>query len=103
MPSSSFINELFPESFVLFKPKDIVSGDFYWATQKNNKILIAAADCTGHGVPGAFMSMLGNDNLNEIVIDTLSTANLEELSIQLRLKNTPPKYKQIYKIKQTLK
>jgi serine phosphatase RsbU (regulator of sigma subunit) len=69
MPSSSFINELFPESFVLFKPKDIVSGDFYWATQKNNKILIAAADCTGHGVPGAFMSMLGNDNLNEIVID----------------------------------
>jgi len=69
MPSSAYIKELFADSFVLFKPKDIVSGDFYWASQKGNKVLLAAADCTGHGVPGAFMSMLGNDNLNEVVND----------------------------------
>ena len=69
MPSAAYISELYSESFVLFKPKDIVSGDFYWATQKGNNVLLAAADCTGHGVPGAFMSMLGNDNLNEVIID----------------------------------
>jgi len=53
--------------FILYKPRDIVSGDFYWINQKNNKILVAAADCTGHGVPGAFMSMLGMALLNEII------------------------------------
>ncbi|MBN4051622.1 tetratricopeptide repeat protein, partial [bacterium AH-315-M05] len=64
------IAELLPNSFVLFKPKDIVSGDFYWATQtKDNTVIWAAADCTGHGVPGAFMSMMGNALLNEIVIE----------------------------------
>ena len=61
--------KLLPESFILFKPKDIVSGDFYWLTEKGGKVLIAAADCTGHGVPGAFMSMIGNSLLNEIVND----------------------------------
>ncbi|AFM05510.1 tetratricopeptide repeat protein [Bernardetia litoralis DSM 6794] len=55
------------EGFVLFKPRDIVSGDFYWTTEKNNKVILTAADCTGHGVPGAFMSLIGNDLLNEIV------------------------------------
>ena len=70
LPTDEEIAELLPESFVLFKPKDIVSGDFYWATQtKNNKVIWAAADCTGHGVPGAFMSMIGNALLNEIVIE----------------------------------
>lgn len=54
-------------SFVLFKPKDIVSGDFYWATQINEFLIVTVADCTGHGVPGAFMSMLGVSFLNEIV------------------------------------
>ncbi|MBI5219237.1 MAG: tetratricopeptide repeat protein [Bacteroidia bacterium] len=53
--------------FILFKPKDIVSGDFYFAEQKKNWLLIAVADCTGHGVPGAFMSMLGISFLNEII------------------------------------
>ncbi len=57
---------LLPDSFVLFKPRDIVSGDFYWVRQKNNILYIAAADCTGHGVPGAFMSMLGIAFLDEI-------------------------------------
>jgi tetratricopeptide (TPR) repeat protein len=53
--------------FVLFKPKDVVSGDFYWLTKVEDKIIVAAADCTGHGVPGAFMSMLGAASLNVIV------------------------------------
>ena len=57
------------EHFVLFKPRDIVSGDFYWVTKQNNLQVIIAADCTGHGVPGAFMSMLGVSLLNEIVIN----------------------------------
>jgi serine phosphatase RsbU (regulator of sigma subunit) len=56
-----------PEHFVLFKPRDIVSGDFFWASKREDKIIITAADCTGHGVPGAFMSMLGISFLNKIV------------------------------------
>ncbi len=58
-----------PDSFLFFRPKEIVSGDFYWFTElKNqNKIIVAAIDCTGHGVPGAFMSMIGNTYLNQIV------------------------------------
>ncbi|NNM94785.1 MAG: SpoIIE family protein phosphatase [Bacteroidia bacterium] len=56
-----------PDHFILFKPKDIVSGDFYWAHEKDNYLFFAAADCTGHGVPGAFMSMLGVSFLNEII------------------------------------
>ena len=55
------------ESFILFKPRDVVSGDFYWFAKHNNKHIIACVDCTGHGVPGAFMSMIGNTLLNEIV------------------------------------
>ncbi len=56
------------EHFVVFKPRDIVSGDFYWAEEVDGKYLIVTADCTGHGVPGAFMSMLGISLLNEIII-----------------------------------
>jgi len=67
LPTIEIIREQLPESFVLFKPKDIVSGDFYWFTEKDGKALLIAADCTGHGVPGAFMSMIGNSLLNEIV------------------------------------
>ena len=55
------------EHFVLFKPKDVVSGDFYWFSQKDNTLLVAVSDCTGHGVPGGFMSMLGISFLNEII------------------------------------
>jgi serine phosphatase RsbU (regulator of sigma subunit) len=55
------------EYFVIYKPKDIVSGDFYWITNVENITVVAAVDCTGHGVPGAFMSMLGSAFLNEIV------------------------------------
>ncbi len=71
LPNDKYLNEILPENFILFKPKDIVSGDFYWAAQiKNNDILktiVCAADCTGHGVPGGFMSMLGISFLNDIV------------------------------------
>ena len=67
LPPEAYISELLNENFILYKPKDIVSGDFYWVKQINQFIVITAADCTGHGIPGAFMSMLGISYLNEIV------------------------------------
>ncbi len=67
LPSKEYIHSLFPESFILFQPRNVVSGDFYWASSQGNKSIIAAVDCTGHGVPGAFMSMIGNSLLNQIV------------------------------------
>jgi ligand-binding sensor domain-containing protein/serine phosphatase RsbU (regulator of sigma subunit) len=67
LPNLKEINSLFTNSFVLYMPKDIVSGDFYWFAKNGNTKFIAAVDCTGHGVPGAFMSIVGNTLLNEIV------------------------------------
>ncbi len=67
LPDTDKITQNLPENFILFKPKDIVSGDFYWFSVRENKIIIAAVDCTGHGVPGAFMSMVGDAILNQIV------------------------------------
>jgi serine phosphatase RsbU (regulator of sigma subunit) len=67
LPPDPFVRQLLPESFVLFKPKDIVSGDFYWFYKKQEKVLFAAVDCTGHGVPGAFMSLVGANALNQAV------------------------------------
>ena len=67
LPSSDIFNRLIPEHFIYFQPKDIVSGDFYWITKKKSEIIIAVGDSTGHGVPGAFMSILGISILNEIV------------------------------------
>lgn len=67
LPSLNEIQKYLPQSFVLFESKDIVSGDFYWFSHINGKSIIAAVDCTGHGVPGALMSMLGNSMLNRIV------------------------------------
>jgi tetratricopeptide (TPR) repeat protein len=67
LPSEEYIENILKDYFILFKPRDIVSGDFYWMSQKNGKTYVVAADCTGHGVPGAFMSMLGVSFLNEIV------------------------------------
>ena len=69
LPTQKVLNEYLNDHFILFKPKDIVSGDFYWAGKKDNKVIITAADCTGHGVPGAFMSMLGISFLNKIEND----------------------------------
>jgi ligand-binding sensor domain-containing protein/serine phosphatase RsbU (regulator of sigma subunit) len=69
LTSHEYMAENIPdEHFVLFKPKDIVSGDFYWALQHKNKFYIATCDCTGHGVPGAFMSMLNISFLNEVIL-----------------------------------
>jgi len=65
LPEKKTIEKLLPDSFILYKPKDIVSGDFYWLAEKNNKTYFAACDCTGHGVPGALMNALNNSLLNE--------------------------------------
>lgn len=70
LTSKSEINETLKECFVLFKPKDIVSGDFYFYVKKENTVLIAAADCTGHGVPGALMSMIGTEKLISAAIES---------------------------------
>ncbi len=67
LPPAEYIDQLLPEHFIIYRPRDIVSGDYYWITEKGAKVYIMAADCTGHGVPGAFMSMLGVAFLNEIV------------------------------------
>ena len=82
LPTRDVIASSVAEFFIFFRPKDIVSGDFYWAAKRKNFLLIAAADCTGHGVPGAFMSMLGMSFLNEIVPReeiTTSSQVLDEL------------------------
>ncbi|MEA2106617.1 MAG: SpoIIE family protein phosphatase [Bacteroidota bacterium] len=67
LPVEKELNKIF-EYFILYRPKDIVSGDFYWYAEINSTIYIAVIDCTGHGVPGAFMSMIGNRLFNEIVL-----------------------------------
>jgi serine phosphatase RsbU (regulator of sigma subunit) len=85
MPSEE-LEKILPSHFILNKPKDIVSGDYYWVSQKNNRLIIAVADCTGHGVPGAFMSIMGINFLNEIVnqSDTIKANEiLNELRSQL--------------------
>jgi len=73
MPQKSQYEKMFPDSFVFFRPKSIVSGDFYWFGEKGGKYIAAAVDCTGHGVPGAFMSMIGNSFLHEIVMEQGTT------------------------------
>ncbi|MCK4879911.1 MAG: SpoIIE family protein phosphatase [Bacteroidales bacterium] len=67
LPPVHILKEHLSDHFILYKPRDIVSGDYYWAREKDQKLLIAVADCTGHGVPGGFLSMLGIASMNEIV------------------------------------
>ncbi|HNB99020.1 MAG TPA: SpoIIE family protein phosphatase, partial [Leptospiraceae bacterium] len=71
LPPDALIKKALPDSFIFFKPRDVISGDFYWFHESNaendSKIVLAAIDCTGHGVPGALMSMIGNGLLNDIV------------------------------------
>jgi serine phosphatase RsbU (regulator of sigma subunit) len=69
LPERGRLKMLFPDSFLFFRPKDIVSGDFYWLHETEDKIIIAVLDCTGHGVPGAFMTVLANSILNELVLE----------------------------------
>ena len=86
LPQQDVENEIFGSNlFVLFKPRDIVSGDFFWLGRRNNWKIAIAADCTGHGVPGAFMSMLGTAFLNEIINDS-SIQNLDTGQILNRLR-----------------
>jgi serine phosphatase RsbU (regulator of sigma subunit) len=67
LPDDLFIRECFPESFILFKPKDIISGDFYFFSRQDDLIIFAAADCTGHGIPGALLSTLGYGMLDQAI------------------------------------
>jgi len=70
LPPNNLVKQILPESFVLYKPKDIVSGDFYWIDKKKEWCYFAAVDCTGHGVPGAFMSIVGYNLLKDILKNT---------------------------------
>ena len=83
LPSEAILSENLKNYFILFRPRDIVSGDFYWMTKKANRLYIVAADCTGHGVPGAFMSLLGMSFLDEI-IDKDTTPRADIILNELR-------------------
>jgi transcriptional regulator with GAF, ATPase, and Fis domain len=75
MPDKDILKKGFPESFVYYRPKDIVSGDFYWIENFNDEVIVfAAADCTGHGVPGAFMSLICNDLMSQVIKDNHTTS-----------------------------
>jgi serine phosphatase RsbU (regulator of sigma subunit) len=83
LPPEDYVTKTLPEHFILFLPRDIVSGDFYWAFIRENELIVAAVDCTGHGVPGAFMSMLGITFLNEIALRS-QVSSAHEILNQLR-------------------
>ncbi len=88
LPFHERLTQYFTDHFIFYKPKDIVSGDFYWVQQKRGKTIVAVGDCTGHGVPGAFMSMIGHALLNQIVLDRGITEThliLKELQIGINL------------------
>jgi transcriptional regulator with GAF, ATPase, and Fis domain len=82
MPDTDLLRGPFPESFVYYRPKDIVSGDFYWIEKfPDNTVVFAAADCTGHGVPGAFMSLICNDLMSQVIKDPATTSPGQALRI----------------------
>ncbi len=84
LPAQEDIQQYIPESFVFWVPRDVLSGDFYYFTEQNDQVFLAAVDCTGHGIPGAFMSALGHEFLNEIIIHN---HNHEPASILNQLHN----------------
>jgi len=89
LPSDMMFKKLFPDSFILFKPKDIVSGDFYWVTERGNKVFVSVVDCTGHGVPGAFMSLIGFKILENIIKEQGIESPAEILNIlSIGIENT---------------
>lgn len=75
LPDPDYFKRILPDSFILNLPRDIVSGDFYWISRIQNRIAVTAADCTGHGVPGAFMSIMGINFLNQIASYCIPSAN----------------------------
>lgn len=79
LPNKHFIGSFFKDYFILYKPKDIISGDFYWFFKGEKHLYLVVADCTGHGVPGALMSMLGHSFLNEIIKENQSLSAGEVL------------------------
>ena len=84
LTSDGYIAKALPDSFVFYKPKDIVSGDYYWVYEnKIGQVFFAVADCTGHGVPGAFMSMIGTSLLNEIIIEN-GTEETDQILYDMR-------------------
>jgi serine phosphatase RsbU (regulator of sigma subunit) len=83
LPSEEYFRKYFTDSFIFLKPKDIVSGDFYWMGEKGDKVFVVAADCTGHGVPGALLSMIGI----EIIEKTINVDNIEKPSDILAVLN----------------
>lgn len=86
IPTETVFRKVLPHSFIYFRPRDLVSGDFYWMYERDNKIFVAVVDCTGHGVPGAFMSIIGMDLLKNIVAGQLEdnpARILEKLSLEL--------------------
>ncbi len=88
LPSQKLFNQIFKDYFVYYKPRDVVSGDFYWIHKNENEIWIAVVDCTGHGVPGAFMSMIANTLLNKIVRNksvNKPSELLQELNAEVKL------------------
>jgi len=87
LPNEQKFAEYFDDHFIMFSPKDIVSGDFYWMQKIDNKLVVALGDCTGHGVPGAFMTLLGINLLNNIVLEARLTEPgtiLNELDVRLQ-------------------
>lgn len=98
LPTKTYRKNLFPKSFVLYRPKDIVSGDFFWMSQRDNYNFVSCADCTGHGVPGAFMSMIGNNLLNAAIdhkelVSPGKILNYLSKHIQIRLSQAEGKNK----------
>lgn len=81
LPSTTLLKKQFSDAFVFYRPRDIVSGDFWWCTEKNGKFLVAAADCTGHGVPGGFMSVMSAAFLSEIINEKGITSPAEILGL----------------------
>jgi len=84
LPQTDVLKAIFPDSFILFSPKDVVSGDFYWMTQKDGITYIAVGDCTGHGVPGAMLSVIGLNSLNRCVSD-LNLRRPKDVLMQMTL------------------
>ena len=80
LPRSTDFDRFFDEHFVLFRPKDIVSGDFYWVGEVDDKVIVICSDCTGHGVPGSFMTLLGINLLNQIILEAKVTDAAEILN-----------------------
>ena len=100
LPSEFLFRKLLPDSFILYLPRDIVSGDFYWIAEKESKIFVAAIDCTGHGVPGAFMSIIGHDLLRNITREQNVENPSEILNLlNLGLSDTFSKHATDYEIK----